>query len=683
MKIGAKIGAGFGGMIALLICVGGVGIWSLLGTIEGYGNEVMSKVYHGQKIAEIPQLILHAHRYEKEYVSSGNNAFAREVNDHLDVAVYVVGTMEEVITNEHSLSQLALIRERIVDYRREFTELSEAINERGTSENLGLRGALRQVAHQIEEYVKVPENGIVSGYVLYLMLRRHEKDYMSRSKPQYLDRANQALDDLQRQVEASRLRNDARDELLRLLADYRENLAAMAENSLALAAHHEALQIAAGAAQEAAEEATHFKQQKVEESINQIDATAGVTMQVLWAVSGLAVLIGVVAAGFLMRTITRPLAEITEVAQAVAAGDFSRQVTINRRDEVGQLAHAFRSLLDYIKSIAVAADTLSQGDLRLEMQPRSQADVLSANVGHLAANLQGIFVQLNHNASALSGTSEKLSEVGEQVAGHIAQVSGNANTVAAAAQQMSANMTTVSASAEQSSSNISTVAHATEQMTSTVSEIARSAEQARQVTVSAVESVDNTTQRVDHLGTAAKEIGKVIEVIVEIAEQTKLLALNATIEAASAGDAGKGFAVVASEVKELARQTNDATDEIRGRIEAIQDSASSTVTEISQIDEIIRQVNDIVGHIAGAVEEQAATMRDMAQNINQAAKGIQNVSQNVGQAAQASNGIAAEISAVNAASQDVAVVVDQVNSQTMELYEMGMELKKVVGQYKL
>ena|GEM_PF-5764130 len=133
----------------------------------------------------------------------------------------------------------------------------------------------------------------------------------------------------------------------------------------------------------------------------------------------------------------------------------------------------------------------------------------------------------------------------------------------------------------------------------------------------------------------------------------------------------------------MARQTNDATDEIRGRIEAIQVSASSTVTEISQIDEIIRQVNDIVGHIAGAVEEQAATMRDMAQNINQAATGIHNVSQNVGHAAQASNGIAAEISAVNTASQDVAVVVDQVNSQTMELYEMGMALKKVVGRYKL
>ena len=90
------------------------------------------------------------------------------------------------------------------------------------------------------------------------------------------------------------------------------------------------------------------------------------------------------------------------------------------------------------------------------------------------------------------------------------------------------------------------------------------------------------------MGQSAQEIGKVIGVIVEIAEQTKLLALNATIEAASAGEAGKGFAVVAGEVKELARQTNEATSEIRGRIESIQQSMGGTVQQIGQIQQVIQ-----------------------------------------------------------------------------------------------
>ena len=93
------------------------------------------------------------------------------------------------------------------------------------------------------------------------------------------------------------------------------------------------------------------------------------------------------------------------------------------------------------------------------------------------------------------------------------------------------------------------------------------------------------------------------------------------------------------------------------------------MAEIGQIDKIIRQANEIVVHIAAAVEEQAATMREMAQNIYQAAL--------------ASSGIASDIASVNAASQDVAVVVEQINSQTMELFEMGVELKGIVERYKL
>ena len=86
----------------------------------------------------------------------------------------------------------------------------------------------------------------------------------------------------------------------------------------------------------------------------------------------------------------------------------------------------------------------------------------------------------------------------------------------------------------------------------------------------AAQLVQNTNQEISQLGRTADGIGQVIEVIQDIAEQTKLLALNATIEAARAGDAGKGFAVVATEVKELARQTAEATDDIRQRVEGIQ-----------------------------------------------------------------------------------------------------------------
>ena len=108
-------------------------------------------------------------------------------------------------------------------------------------------------------------------------------------------------------------------------------------------------------------------------------------------------------------------------------------------------------------------------------------------------------------------------------------------------------------------------------------DIASNSETARDIAQKAVAEVNGTAERIDLLGNAVNEIGKVTEMITEISEQTNLLALNATIEAARAGEAGKGFAVVANEIKELAWQTAQATGEIRSKIETIQTTTDDTV----------------------------------------------------------------------------------------------------------
>jgi methyl-accepting chemotaxis protein len=167
--------------------------------------------------------------------------------------------------------------------------------------------------------------------------------------------------------------------------------------------------------------------------------------------------------------------------------------------------------------------------------------------------------------------------------------------------------------------NLALVVRASEDMSLTVGEIAKNAENARRRTANAVQSAGSAQQSVDTLSQAAGEINKIIDVIVEIAEQTKLLALNATIEAARAGEAGKGFAVVAGEVKELAKQTNDATADIRKRIDSMQSSTADTIHEITQISGVIHSVDDIVSSIASAVEQQSTNTRDISGNIGMVA----------------------------------------------------------------
>ena len=121
------------------------------------------------------------------------------------------------------------------------------------------------------------------------------------------------------------------------------------------------------------------------------------------------------------------------------------------------------------------------------------------------------------------------------------------------------------------------------------------------------------------LAEAAHRIGEVVSLITAIAEQTNLLALNATIEAARAGNAGKGFAVVASEVKNLATQTARATEDIRAQIARMQGATDETVGAIAGISDTIAAMQKISVAIATAVEEQNATTRDIARNVETAA----------------------------------------------------------------
>jgi methyl-accepting chemotaxis protein len=178
------------------------------------------------------------------------------------------------------------------------------------------------------------------------------------------------------------------------------------------------------------------------------------------------------------------------------------------------------------------------------------------------------------------------------------------------------------------------------------------------------------------LGSAARNIGKVITVINTIASQTNLLALNAAIEAAGAGEAGKGFAVVAHEVKELSRQTALATEDIRRTIETMQADARKAMDSIQAIVTISTDVNTIMGTIASAVEEQTATTNEIAKAIGgtaqtaealnlesgRAVSGVRDIALSQEQVAQGSAAIASDVSRASQGTDNVFSFVTSTNT---------------------
>jgi methyl-accepting chemotaxis protein len=348
---------------------------------------------------------------------------------------------------------------------------------------------------------------------------------------------------------------------------------------------------------------------------------------------------------FVGNSILRPIRDAIRMVQDVAEGegDLTKRLE-TKGDEIGQLSGWFNVFMD---------------------------------------KLHGIISEVQTNLVTLKQASNDLSSLSGTLASGSDEATSRSNSVAVAAEEMSANMNAVAAASEQASVNVTMVASAAEEMNATVSEIAGNTAKARQITETAVSKTVQTSQRVDELGNAAKEISKVTETITEISEQTNLLALNATIEAARAGEAGKGFAVVANEIKELAKQTAGATLEIRQRIEAIQSSTNMTVSEISEIKTIINDVNDIVTTIATAVEEQSASTNEISTNVSQAAVGIAEVNDNVSQSSTVSTQISKDIGGVSHISGQLKEHSDHVNTQSKELSKLADQLAAIVNQFKL
>lgn len=367
----------------------------------------------------------------------------------------------------------------------------------------------------------------------------------------------------------------------------------------------------------------------------------------LWSIiGGVVVFVIVGAISLLIATrITRPLLIVTHELKDIAQGqgDLTSRLEVHTKDEIGELAKWFNMFLE---------------------------------------KMQLMIQDIARSAGELSTSSTSLSTTASEMAGGAEEMSNQSSTVAAAAEELTNNITSMAGSTHEMSTNVKTVASAVEEMTASITEVARSSQEAASVAQNAAQLAHASDAKIGELGSAANDIGKVIDEIQDIAEQTNLLALNATIEAARAGDAGKGFAVVATEVKELAKQTAAATEDIRKRIVGIQNSTAEAVNSIHEISTVIANVDNVSRTIASAVEEQSITTKEIARNIAQTSTAAETVAKGVAESATVTKEIAKNISEVSTAAKQTAMGATVTQDASSKLQNVAGQLNTMVGQFQ-
>jgi methyl-accepting chemotaxis protein len=366
--------------------------------------------------------------------------------------------------------------------------------------------------------------------------------------------------------------------------------------------------------------------------------------QILIGVTVLVLVIAVGAGAWISLAIARGLSRAGALADAVAIGDLGQQISVSSNDEIKDLVDALTRMTSNLRATAKIADTISSGDLRVEITPLSDKDVLGLSLKNMTENLRAtaqvadtiangdlrVDVKLLSDQDmlgiSLKSMVEKLRIVVGDALSAAENVSSGSQELSAGAEELSSGATEQASSAEEASSSM-------EQMAANIKQNADNAAQtekiARQSAVDAQSSGDAVTRAVQAMQTIAEKI----TFVQEIARQTDLLALNAAVEAARAGEHGKGFAVVASEVRKLAERSQAAAAEISTL-------SGQTVTVARDAGEMLAKLVPDIKKTAELVEEISAACREQdigADQVNQAIQQLDKViQQNAGAAEQMS-----------------------------------------------
>jgi methyl-accepting chemotaxis protein len=389
---------------------------------------------------------------------------------------------------------------------------------------------------------------------------------------------------------------------------------------------------------------------------SQDESASDLTTTIALTGTALAILLGLGISYKTSRSITVPLQQLIKASREIGeTGDLNHEIDIRRKDEIGELARSFSSMIAYLKSMAATSEAIADGNLTVEVTPLSARDILGHAFAHMVSGLRMLVSSVRDNAAQVASGSNQVAGASDESARISVQASSAIDEVTSTMHEMSINVQNVVKNTQVQASSVSETSASIDQMVASIQRVADTAkvlldisERSRLEVQNGITTMEKATDGltrinrsiqtsggiIDSLGQRADDIGKIVGVIDDLAEQTNLLALNAAIEAARAGEHGLGFAVVAEEVRKLAEKSAQSTKEISELISSIQREARKAVENMEKstgiVDEgltmgtdlhlALKKISSVVSEVYKFAQEIGAATNEQSHGSSQIAR---------------------------------------------------------------